>query len=139
MSKYLIAIVEVDEYSSDKIADLLNDDNVIESINDVFFGYIDTPSDYSYYCFSTGPFSKNCSIVYFKEVSENTETIEASDTESVLEVITELKRDVQLYLINDSDFKLINENDGTPRLLSDISDFPIEDINGSCLDVADFE
>ena len=139
MSKYLIAIIEVDEYSSDKFADLLNDENLRESINDVFFGYIDTPSDYSYFCFSTGPFSKNCSIVYFKDVSENTETIEASDKEAVLEVITELKRDVQLYLISDSDFKLINENDGTPRLFSDISDFPIEDINDSCLDVADFE
>ena len=69
----------------------------------------------------------------------STETIEASDTESVLEVITELKRDVQLYLISNSDFKSINENDGTPRLLSDISPFPIDDINGSCLDVADFE
>jgi len=139
MSKYLIAIIEVDEYPSDKITDFLNDDSLREDINGVFFGFIDSPSDYSHFCFSTGPFSKNCSIVYFKEVSENTETIEASDTESVLNVISELNRNVQLYLINSSDFKLINENDGTPRLLSDISPFPIDDINGSCLDVADFE
>ncbi len=139
MSKHLISIIEVDEYSSDKIADLLNDDNFRESINEVFFGYIDTPSDYSHFCFSTGPFSENCSIVYFKEVADEIEQIEEADTESILNVIEELKRNVQLYLISESDFKLINENDGTPRLLSDISEFPIEDINGSCLDVADFE
>jgi len=109
------------------------------SINDVFFGYIDAPSEYSHFCFSTGPFSQNCSIVYFKEVADEIDQIEEADTESILNVIEELKRNVQLYLIGDSDFKLIYENNGTPRLFSDISDFPIEDINGSCLDVADFE
>lgn len=137
MSKYLISIIEVDEYSSDKIADLMNDDNLRASINDVFFGYIDSPSEYSHFCFSTGPFSTNCSIVYFKEVSDEFDQIEEADTESILNVIEELKRNVQLYLIGDSDFKLIYENNGTPRLFSDISAFPIEDINGSCLDMAE--
>jgi hypothetical protein len=139
MSKYVIAIIEVDEYPSDKMVELLSDDELLGSINDVFFENIDTPSDYSHFCFSTGPFSSNCSIVHFKEVSEDTETIEASDVEAVLNVISELNRSVQLYLINASDFKLINENDGSPRLFSDISPFPIDDISGSCLDFADFE
>lgn len=139
MSKYLLAIVEIDEYPSDMIADLLNDDILRDSINEIFFDCIDTPSDYSHFCFSTGPFSENCSIVYFKEVSEDTETIEASDAESVLNVISELNRNVQLYLIDASDFKQINENAGASRLFSDMSSFPIDDINSSCLDVADFE
>jgi len=138
MSKYVIAIIEVDEYSSDKIADFLNDDSLRDSINEVFYGY-NSPSDYTHFCFSDGPFSKNCSIVHFKEVSDDSEHIEESDTESILNVISELNRSVQLYLINASDFKLINENDGSPRLFSDISPFPIDDINGSCLDFADFE
>jgi hypothetical protein len=139
MSKYLIAIIEVDEYPSDQIVELLSDNELLGSINDVFFENIDTPSDYSHFCFSTGPFCSNCSIVHFKEVSEDTETIEASDVEAVLNVISELNRSVQLYLINSSDFKLINENAGESRLFSDISPFPIDDINGSCLDFADFE
>jgi len=137
MNKYLIAIIEVDEYPSDKIVDFLNDDSLRDSINEVFYGY-NSPSDYTHFCFSDGPFSKNCSIVHFKEVSEDTETIEASDKESVLEVIAELKRDVQLYLITASDFKLINENAGDTRLFSDISPFPIDDINGSCIDAGEF-
>lgn len=139
MSKYLIAIIEVDEYQSDKIVDLLNDDDLRGGINDIFFENIDTPSDYSHFCFSTGPFNDNCSLVFFKEVSEETDSIEESDTEAVLNVIAELNRNVQLYLINSSDFKLINENDGGSRSFSDVSPFPIDDINGSCLDVADFE
>ena len=139
MSKYLIAIIEVDEYPSEQIVDLLNDDDLRGSINDVFVENIDTPSDYSHFCFSTGPFSSNCSIVHFKEVSDNSEHIEESDTESILNVISELNRSVQLYLINASDFKLINENAGESRLFSDISPFPIDDISGSCLDVAEFE
>jgi hypothetical protein len=139
MSKHLIAIIEVDEYPSDKMVELLSDDELLGSINDVFFENIDTPSDYSHFCFSTGPFSSNCSIVHFKEVSEDTEHIEESDTESILNVISELNRNVQLYLINASDFKLINENAGAPRLFSETSPFPITDINGSCLDVAEFE
>ncbi len=137
MSKYLIAIIEVDDYSSDKIAEFLNDDSLRDGINEVFYGYLS--SDYTHFCFSTGPFSQNCSIVHFKEVSEDTESIEASDTESVLNVIAELNRDVKLYLINSSDFKLINENVGESRLFSDTSPFPITDINGSCIDVAEFE
>ena len=139
MSKYLIAIIEVDEYPSDKIVDLLNDDDLRGSINDIFFEYIDTPSDYSHFCFSTGPFKDNCVIVHYKEISEDAENIEKSATECVLNVIAELNRDVQLYLINASDFKLINENAGAPRLFSETSPFPITDINGSCLDVAEFE
>jgi hypothetical protein len=78
-------------------------------------------------------------LVHFKEVSDDSEHIEESDTESILNVISELNRSVQLYLINASDFKLINENAGESRLFSDISPFPIDDINGSCLDVAEFE
>ena len=139
MSKYVIAIIEVDEYPSDKMVELLSDDDLLGSINDVFFENIDTPSDYSHFCFSTGPYSSNCSIVHFKEVSEDTEHIEESDTESILNVISELNRSVQLYLINASDFKLINENAGESRLFSDLSPFPIDDISGSCIDVAEFE
>ena len=139
MSKYLIAIIEVDEYPSDKITDFLNDDSLRQDINGIFFGCIDGPSDYSHFCFSTGPFSHNCSILHFKEVPEDTETIEASDVEAVLNVISELNRNVQFYLISDSDFKLINENAGASRSFSDVSPFPIVDISGSCLDVADFE
>ena len=139
MSKYLIAIIEVDEYPCDKITDFLNDYSLREDINGIFFGFIDSPSDYSHFCFSTGPFNDNCSLVFFKEVPEETESIEEADTEAVLNVIAELNRNVQLYLINSSDFKLINENDGGSRSFSDVSPFPIDDINGSCLDVADFE
>jgi hypothetical protein len=118
---------------------LLSDNELLGRINDVFFENIDTPSDYSHFCFSTGPFSSNCSIVHSKEVSDDSEHLEESDTESILNVISELNRSVLLYLINASDFKLINESAGSPRLFSDISPFPIDDISGSCLDVAEFE
>lgn len=139
MSKYLIAIIEVDEYPSDKITDFLNDSALIESINEIFFEYIDTPSDYSHFCFSTGPFNEHCCIVHFKEVSENYESINESETECVLNIISEMNRDIKLYLIDSSDFKLISENSGNPRFYSDISCFPIEDINSSCIDVSDFD
>jgi hypothetical protein len=139
MSKHLLAIIEVDEYPSDKIVHLLNNDSLRESINDTFFGYIDNPSDYNYFCFSTGPFNDNCVMVHFKEVSDDAENIEDSDTESVLNVIAELNRNVYLYLINSSDFKLIEENSGARRFFSDISPFPILDIKSSCIDAGDFK
>ena len=138
MNKYLIAIIEVDEYPSDRIVDFLNNDSLKESINDSFFGYIDNPSEYSYFCFSTGPFNDNCVMVHFKEVSGDTEKIDASDTESIYNVISELNRNVYLYLINSSDFKLIEENSGESRIFSDISPFPIMDIDSSCIDAGEF-
>ena len=138
MNKYLIAIIEVDEYPSDRIVDFLNNDSLKESINDSFFGYIDNPSEYSYFCFSTGPFNDNCVMVHFKEVSGDTEKIDDSDTESIYNVISELNRNVYLYLINSSDFKLIEENSGESRIFSDISPFPIMDIDSSCIDAGEF-
>ena len=139
MNKYLLAIIEVDEYPSDKIDDFLNNDSLRESINDTFFGYIDNPSEYSYFCFSTGPFNDNCVMVHFKEVSVDSEKIDDSDTESVLNVISELNRNVYLYLISSSDFKLIEENSGARRIFSDISPFPIMDIESSCIDAGEFK
>ena len=127
---YLIAILEYDEYDKSKFSVFCEDDELIEGGGDVFYGYMDDPSDFSQIYFSTGPYTENCIVLYYKELGENDE-IDESDAESFYNVIGDLKRNGYLFIANESDFNLLQEK------MNDA--FPIEDFDASCVSKAEFE
>ena len=67
---YLIAILEFDEYDKSKFDVFYKDQELIEGGGDIFYGYMENPSDYSQIYFSTGPYSENCIVLYYKEIDE---------------------------------------------------------------------
>ena len=131
MKNYLVVIIEVDEYKEDSFSSYSDDESLKESINDVFYSYIENSSDYSNLYFSTGPYNDNCIILYYKEISLDQEEIHEIDAEAVNSILSDLKRNVHLYIINSDDFNNISEN------ANDI--FPIENIDSSCISKTEFE
>jgi hypothetical protein len=127
---YLIAILEYDEYDKSKFDVFCEDQELIEGGGDIFYGYMENPSDYSQIYFSTGPYSENCIVLYYKEIDDNDE-IDESDAESFYNVISDLKRNGYLFICNESDFNLLQEKMN--------EDFPIEDFDASCVSKAEFE
>ena len=127
---YLIAILEYDEYDKSQFDKFCEDESLIEGGGDVFFGYMDSPSEYSQIYFSNGPYSNNCIVLYYKELGEIDE-IDELDSESFYNVISDLNRNGNLYIIYESDFGLLKGNMN--------SYFPIEDIDSACLAKAEFE
>ena len=127
---YLIAILEYDEYDKSKFDLFFEDQELIEGGGDIFYGYMENPSDFSQIYFSTGPYSENCIVLYYKEIGENDE-IDEADAESFYNVISDLKRNGYLFICNESDFNLLQEKKN--------SAFPIEDFDASCVSKAEFE
>lgn len=127
---YLIAILEYDEYEQKKFDQFLEDEALIEGGGDAFYGYMNNPSDFSQIYFSTGPYTENCIVLYYKELGENDE-IHESDAESFYNVISDLKRNGYLFICNESDFNLLQEKKNEV--------FPIEDFDASCISKAEFE
>jgi hypothetical protein len=127
---YLIAILEYDEYDRSKFSAFCEDETLIEGGGDVFYGYMDNPSDFSQIYFSTGPYTENCIVLYYKEIGGNDE-IDESDAESFYNVISDLKRNGYLFICNGSDFTLLQEK------MYDA--FQIEDFDASCVSKAEFE
>ncbi len=127
---YLTAILEFDEYDNSHFDEFIEDESLIEGCGDSFFGYMDSPSDYSQIYFSTGPYSDNCIVLYFKEIGEIDE-IEESDVESFLNVIGDQKRNGNLFILNEADFSLLKENMNL--------NFPIKDIDSRCLAKVEYD
>jgi hypothetical protein len=127
---YLIAILEYDEYDKSQFDEFCEDESLIEVGGDSFFGYMDSASDFSQIYFSNGPYSDNCIVLYYKEIGEIDE-INEIDSESFYNVISDLKRNGNLYILNESDFRLLTQNIN--------SDFPIKDIDSACITKAEFE
>ena len=127
---YLIAILEYDEFDKSQFSSFYEDEALIEGGGDVFYGYMDNPSDFSQIYFSTGPYTENCIVLYYKELGENDE-IDESDAESFYNVINDLKRNGYLFIANESDFNLLREKMNNA--------FPIEDFDASCVSKAEFE
>jgi hypothetical protein len=127
---YLIAILEYDEYNKNNFSEFCEDESLIEVCGDVFYGYIDNPSDFSQIYFSTGPYSENCIVVFYKEIGENDE-LDETDADSFFNVISDLKRNGYLFICHEQDFKLLQDK------MNDA--FPIEDFDASCVSKAEFE
>jgi len=120
---YFIAILEFDEYQEDEF-ESFKEDIIIEESHESFFGYMNDPSSYTHLYYSTGPYNKNCILLYYREESSYVNEFNEEDVDSFYNVLRELKRDGFLYLINERDFKLLLENNNHP--------FPILDIDKSC-------
>lgn len=127
---YLIAILEYDEYDKSEFEKFCEDETLIENGGDAFFGYMDSPSDFSQIYFSTGPYTDHCIVLYFKEIGDNDEINEA-DAESFINVISDLKRNGNLFIITESDFNILNEKMN--------ENFPIHDIDSACLAKVEFD
>ncbi len=127
---YLIATLEFDEYHKSQFDEFCEDESLIEEGGDSFYGYMNSASDFSQIYFSNGPYSDNCIVLYYKEIGEIDE-IDELDSESFCNVISELKRNGNLYILNESDFNLLNENKNL--------NFPIDDIDSACLSKTAYE
>jgi hypothetical protein len=127
---YLIAILEYDEYDKSEFDTFFFDEALIENGGDYFFGYMDNPSDYSQFYFSTGPYEEKCIVLYYKEIGDIDEITE-SDADSFYQVICDLKRNGYLFICNQIDFDLLQSN------LNGV--FPIVDFDDSCVSKAEFE
>lgn len=127
---YLVAILEYDEYDKSKFNVFCDDEALIESDGDVFYGYMDNPSDFSQIYFSTGPYTDNCIVLYYREIDDNDE-IDESDADAFYNVISDLKRNGYLFICNEEDYYLLQEK------MNNV--FPIEDFDSSCVSKAEFE
>jgi hypothetical protein len=127
---YLVAILEYDEYNQGQFEKFYFDETLIESGGDTFFGYMDSPSDFSQLYFSTGPYSDNCIVLYYRQVGESDEITE-SDAESFYNVILDLKRNGNLFILGEADFNLLYEHMH--------GKFPIEDIDAACVAKTEFD
>ncbi len=127
---YLIAILEYDEYQANIFDQFMEDEALIEGGGDVFYGYMNDPSDFSQIYFSSGPYSENCIVLYYKEIGER-EDIDDSDATSFYSVICDLKRNGYLFICNESDFNLLQVKKN--------EFFPIADFDSSCISKAEFE
>jgi len=131
MSTFLTAIIEVDEYTSDKFDFFTEDSEIINSIGDSFYAYMSNPSDYSKLLFSSGPYNENCVLIYYREEQKDIDTIAAEDLDAFSEILAELKRTGNLYLIDDSIMNLIIQNANQI--------FPVNDLDTNCIDMSHYE
>lgn len=121
---YIGALIEIDEFDSDSIKDLLKDNYLIDEIGDVFYGYMDFPSDYSKLLFSSGPYKKNCNIFYYRQFDIGTKDFDVGIRETFSLVLLELKRNGYLYFLDNNQIEML--------VKFDENKFPNFDIDSYC-------
>lgn len=108
---FIVAIIEIEEFTSETISELVEDSELINDISDSFYGYMDHSSEYSKLTFATGPYKNNCNIFYYRQFDTHNEDLDNEIYESFALVLSELKRNGYLFLLEASQMELLVNND----------------------------
>jgi hypothetical protein len=102
----IVFAFEIEDFPNNQAADFFLDNELINGIGDVFYGYIENPAEFSKLLFADLSEPYNCKLIYYAPLIDTSPSIEDYQ-ESAHPILADLERPFDLMVIDESNLKAL--------------------------------